>query len=233
MKEVQNIYDNLAETYIRQSAESPYNAYYERPAMVKLLGNDLAGKCILDVGSASGYYIDHFLSAGATVTGVDISGEMTKRLQARLGGRAQIYRADISQENPFPEAPQFDLISASLMMHYIEDWASVFRKFASWLTPNGRFVFSTHHPIGDFPSSPSGIYYQTELIREPWPSMKVEMVNFRRAFSTMFNEITEGGFQIKGIVEPQPVPELENINPDAFRKLSAVPPFICFNCVLR
>lgn len=232
MKEVEAIYDKLAEKYISRSAVSAYNAYYERPAMLTILGDGLDGKRILDVGSASGFYIDHFLGAGATVSGVDISGAMIDRLKERLGEKAQVYQADISKEDPFPKTPQFDLISASLMMHYIEDWRSVLEKFASWLVPGGRLVFSTHHPIDDFEPSPSGIYYKTELIREKWASMDVEMIYFRRSLSTMLNDIIQGGFQIIKVVEPEPVPELEKIDPGTFKKLSSKPPFILFDCVL-
>lgn len=231
MKEVEEIYDRIAETYVKASASSAYNAYYERPAMLELLGDNLEGKNILDVGSASGFYVDYFLSKGAIVSGVDLSSEMVSRIKDRVGDRAVVLQADVSRELPFPATPQFDLISASLMMHYVEDWVKVFQKFRQWMLPGGRFVFSTHHPIDDFGASPTGIYYKTELIRERWKSMGVDMVNFRRPLATMFREIKEGGFQIVDIKEPLPVPELEKIDPQAFDKLGKVPPFILFDCV--
>lgn len=233
MKEVEEIYDNIAETYVKASASSAYNAYYERPAMLELLGDDLGGKNILDVGSASGFYIDYFLRKGATVSGVDLSSEMVSRIKDRIGEKAVVLQADVSRELPFPTTPQFDLISASLMMHYIEDWVSVFQKFKQWLLPGGRFVFSTHHPIDDFDASPTGIYSKTELIRERWKSMGIDMVNFRRPLATMFKEIREGGFEIVDVREPLPVPELKEIDLPAYEKLSKIPPFILFDCVQK
>ncbi len=46
-------YDAMAEDYAADNAESPMNAYYERPATISLLG-DVDGLDVLEAGSGSG-----------------------------------------------------------------------------------------------------------------------------------------------------------------------------------
>ena len=230
MKEIEQIYNSLADRYADHAANSPWNAHYERPAMVRQLGADLQGKKVLDIGSASGFYLQYFLDHGAKVTGMDISGALVEKLRDQFGEFCTIYHGDIATDDLFPEGTSFDLVSASLMMHYIEDWSAPLGRIRQLLKPGGRLVFSTHHPLNDLESSPSGIYYRTEFIREYWKGLGTEMICYRRSFSTMYREITAAGFRITDIVEPEPAPGLESINARAYGKLSIQPAFIIFDC---
>lgn len=46
-------YDSFAESYTAENESSLLNAYYERPAMIRLAG-DVAGRRVLDAGCGSG-----------------------------------------------------------------------------------------------------------------------------------------------------------------------------------
>lgn len=46
-------YDSFAESYSKANESGLFNAYYERPAMVKLVG-DVRGRRVLDAGCGSG-----------------------------------------------------------------------------------------------------------------------------------------------------------------------------------
>lgn len=231
MKEVAEIYNRVAKKYLDQVHTSSYNAYLERPAMLKILGQELEDLLVLDVGCASGFYYEKMTALGARVTGVDISSEMVKALKEKWGEDAPIYQGDIAGECEFLTAPAYDVVLASLSLHYIEDWHALFAKFASWMPSGGRLIFSTHHPLDDFDESPSGNYFKTEWYKEVWPSYKTEFLYTRRPFGAMVGAILQNGFALKAVVEPLPVPELEAIDSVTYERLSKTPPFICFECV--
>jgi ubiquinone/menaquinone biosynthesis C-methylase UbiE len=50
----------------------------------------------------------------------------------------------------FAQDGSFDLIVASLVMHYVRDWHAVLGEFRRVLKPDGAVVFSTHHPAMDW-----------------------------------------------------------------------------------
>jgi len=231
MKEVAEIYNKVAAKYLERVNTSAYNAYFERPAMLRILGEELSGLSVLDVGCASGFYFGKLTELGAKVTGVDISSEMVKALKEKFGENAAIYQGDVAGACTFLENPGYDIVLASLSLHYIEDWHALFQKFAAWMPSGGRLIFSTHHPLDDFDESPSGNYHKIEWYREPWSSYKTEFLYTRRPFGAMTSAILENGFAIQQVVEPLPVPELEAIDYETYDRLRKAPPFICFECV--
>jgi hypothetical protein len=61
----QLMYDQFAAAYAADNESNAFNALYERPAMLALLG-DLRGKRVLDVGCGSGALAEAMLERGAT-----------------------------------------------------------------------------------------------------------------------------------------------------------------------
>ena len=55
-------YDAMAVDYAADNAESAFNAYYERPAMISLIG-EVEGRRVLEVGCGAGpltaWLVDH------------------------------------------------------------------------------------------------------------------------------------------------------------------------------
>src|SRR6185369_11300466 len=131
----QDLYDIIGEEYSLMVENSPYNAYYERPAMLSLIG-DVSEKTILDLGAGSGIYAETFLKNNAKeVTGVEISQKMVDIFKQRLKGKAKIFRADISNGLDFLPNDYYDIINSSLVLHYIADWRLIFQHIATLLKP--------------------------------------------------------------------------------------------------
>lgn len=208
--------------------EAPHNALYERPAMRHLIG-DPSGLDVLDVGCGSGYFLEYVLNAGAAcVAGVDGTGTMIEAARSRTRGRAAIHVADLREPLSFLDNASFDLVIASLVLHYLDDWAPLLLELHRVLRPSGAVVLSTGHPFSDFMQSPSGNYFETELIREDWSSFGVTMPSYRRPLTAVISSFQDAGFSLSNVTEPYPRPEMEKIKPKSYMKLTKQPGFICF-----
>jgi predicted RNA methylase len=91
----------MAADYAASNAEDAFNAYYERPAVIAMLG-DVAGRRVLDAGCGWGVLAAWLAEHGATVTAFDGSGEMTALARRRLGADADIHVADLARPSPSP-----------------------------------------------------------------------------------------------------------------------------------
>lgn len=64
-------YDNFAHAYSAENEANLFNAYYERPEMLRLAG-DVSGRQVLDAGCGSGPLSAALRANGAAVTGFDV-----------------------------------------------------------------------------------------------------------------------------------------------------------------
>lgn len=224
--EVKRQYDAMAAEYAADN--NTYNAYYERPATIALLG-DIRGKNVLDVGCGAGQLTEYLVEHGAKVTASDVSAEMVRLAKIRVGDRAGFVVTDIEEPLTFADDGSFDIVVASLVLHYLRDWEPVLREFRRVLRPNGAVVFSTHHPTMDWELSP-GDYFATRQITEMWKkgSGEFEVTFWRRPLTEMTRAIAAAGFLIEQLVEPQPVPELRERSPRDYATLSTKPRFLFF-----
>ncbi|MEH6937890.1 class I SAM-dependent methyltransferase [Bacillus sp. JJ664] len=211
--------------------ESPYNTHYERPAMMLELDQNLDNYQILDAGCAAGWYTDALLKRGATVTAIDISQSMVEAAKRRVGNNANILCHDLEDTLPF-QNETFHIIISSLTLHYIKDWNSVFKEFKRVLKPNGILLFSIHHPFSDYTIFKSENYFSKELLTDEWmkAGKEIEVVFYRRPLHEIIQS-TVNHFTLSSLIEPQPIPELKNINPKAYLTLSKEPRFLMIKAV--
>ncbi|MGH2366244.1 MAG: class I SAM-dependent methyltransferase [Chloroflexota bacterium] len=87
-------YDAIADGYSADNAGSAFNAFYERPATISLLGQ-VHGQSVLEVGCGSGPLTKWLVNQGADVTAFDVSPAMVRLAQAHVGSRAHIFVADL------------------------------------------------------------------------------------------------------------------------------------------
>src|SRR4051794_29256566 len=137
-------YESFAAAYSASNDKNLFNAYYARPEMIRLAG-DVAGLEVLDAGCGSGPLTEALRARGAVVSGFDLSPAMVELARQRLGGDADVSVADLGEPLPYPD-DRFDLVVASLSLHYVEDWASTLAELRRVLRPGGRLVVSIIHP---------------------------------------------------------------------------------------
>ncbi|GHA25904.1 methyltransferase [Devosia pacifica] len=223
-----NDYDVFAEAYDRDLAGNAWNAHYERPALIAMAG-DVAELEVLDAGCGGGWHSLALQQAGARITGFDSSRGMLEVARQRLGADATLLKADLASDLPFA-SEAFDSVVSALALHYVEDWSQPLGEFFRVLRPGGRLVFSTHHPFMDHPASGHPNYFETYSFSEVWEKggHSAQMQFWHRPLGAMVAAITEAGFAIERIEEPQPLPEAERLFPAAFRTLSTAPRFLFF-----
>jgi ubiquinone/menaquinone biosynthesis C-methylase UbiE len=201
-----NDYDSFAEGYSASSETSFVHAYYERPAMLALAG-DVAGRRILDAGCGSGPLFAALRDRDAIVTGIDKSAGMLELARRRLGDDADLQVADLGSPLPFPE-DTFEDVTASLVLHYLEDWGPTLAELRRVLKPGGRLIVSVNHPFREnLWHREAGLkpdYFATYNYTVEWTAGgQAALLRFwTRPLHAMTDAFTAAGFRITVISEP-------------------------------
>lgn len=138
-------YDDFAAEYHLENERSLDNEYYERPAVLGLVG-DVADRDVLDIGCGSGPLAERLVQAGARVSGFDLSERLIDIARDRLGAAVDLRVADLAERLPY-EDDSFDIACASLVLHYLPDWTEALKEIRRVLRPGGRLVASVNHPL--------------------------------------------------------------------------------------
>lgn len=165
-------YDRMGSKYIENNESSLINEFYERPAVRSLLGS-VAGLRVLDIGCEPGVMTAWLVEEGAAVVAGDKSAAMVAAAKTRLGSSADVLNLDLAAPLPLASA-SFDIVVASLVMHYLEDWDGPLNEIARVLKPNGRLIMSTHHPFVDYRLFEHPGYFATEVVQDVWTKGGVE-----------------------------------------------------------
>jgi len=201
-----NDYDSFAEAYTASNEVGFVHAYYERPAMLALAG-DVAGRRILDAGCGAGPLLAVLRDRGAIVTGFDKSAGMVELARRRLGDDADLIVAVLGSPLPFPD-DTFDDVTASLVLHYLEDWGPALAELRRVLKPGGRLIVSVNHPfrenlwhreVGLKPD-----YFATYNYVVEWTidGQSALLRFWTRPLHAMTGAFTAAGFRISVISEP-------------------------------
>ncbi len=245
-KEASYLYDNLAEKYhFERTKKYPagyfYNELLEMPATMELLGQ-VRGKRILDFGCGTGIYAKLLTKKGAKVSGFDISPGMLSiakkenpRLDLRQGSGYKI---------PFDE--EFDIVLASLVVHYLKDWDRAFKEVSRVLKKNGVFIFSTDNPVKAASTSIKvkgkkykllGMedYFSDKVRYKAWPK-EVEINGkkhvkslpvpfYPKTYEKIIRTILKNGFEIIDYKDTFPIKGYEKLFPEDYRRFTKIPMF--------
>ncbi|MFD0871596.1 class I SAM-dependent methyltransferase [Paenibacillus residui] len=182
---------------------------------------ELRDKRVLDLGCGFGWHCRYAREELArSVVGIDLSEKMLARAREDTNDSAIEYRRLAIEDIDFP-AEEFDVVISSLALHYVERFDIVCRKVHHCLVSGGAFVLSVEHPIftalaaQDWYYGPQGERlhwpvddYQKEGLRQTH-FLEHDVVKYHRTVATYVNALTESGFSISKLSEPQPTVELQ------------------------
>lgn len=235
----QNVYDDptffAGYAELRRN-ESGLNAVLEQPALHRLLP-PLRDLRILDLGTGFGTFARHARSEGARrVVGVDVSTRMLAEAR-RLTSDPAIEYVEASIETYAPERGAFDLVTSSLALHYVADYAAVVARVREALVPGGRFVFSVEHPMvtaraeqewlrdasGRKTLWPVDDYGSEGARHTHW--FRDDVIKHHRTVATYVNTLLASGFMLAALDEPAPSAEALAARPELESELRR-PPFL-------
>lgn len=219
------MWERYADDYLLHAADSSYNALYDRPAVLELLGG-VDGLRVLDVGCGPGLYAAELVARGAVVVGLDQSPRMVELARARVPTGAEFRVHDLSEPLDWLQGESFDLAVMALVIHHLDDRVNVLSEVHRLLRPGGALVVSTHHPTTDWVRR-GGSYFDVEVIEETWKG-NWDVRYWRMPLTRSCAEFAEAGFLIERLVEPRPSAELRERFPEDHEKLSQRPGFIAF-----
>ena len=216
------------------NASSPqYQADHERelegdllwgPSMpperdLRILGSSVEGKDILDVACGGGQSAVYLAEQGARVVGVDFSSAQLEHARAFAESRkAQVRFIESNAEDLAALVDgSFDIAVSAYALGIVEDIRRTFREIHRVLRPNGLFAFSWMSPLFAI-TEPNGLrIIRSYFDRTPIVYHEKEGVetDFHRTYGDWHKALTDAGFVVSDIVEPEPIPQ-ENTYADGF-----------------
>jgi SAM-dependent methyltransferase len=112
----------------------------ERRVLRERLG-PLSGRCLLDIGTGTGFWLAHARSLGARAFGIDLSAEMLSEAAKKNGLRQRLICADMNRL-PVRDGVA-DIAICSMAIGYIPAVANLFRELAR---VSQRVIVSDLHP---------------------------------------------------------------------------------------
>lgn len=182
---------------------------------------DFSGKRVLDLGCGFGWHCQYAMEHGAkSVTGVDISEKMLAGAREKTAKEIE-YICKPIEDVEFRQN-LFDVVISSLAFHYIKSFEDIVKKVYSWTSEDGKFVFSVEHPVFTAYGPQDWVYDETgKILHFPVDNYFYEgereanflgekVIKYHRTLTTYLNGLIQGGFEITGIVEPQPPEHMLN-----------------------
>jgi ubiquinone/menaquinone biosynthesis C-methylase UbiE len=222
------MYEAFARAFEDHAHDSAWNAHYDRPALLDLIG-DVTGLQVLDAGCGPGFYAAEMVTRGAEVTAFDASPAMINLAQERLGDRVEFRVASLDAPLDWLSDATYDVALLALVLHHIDNRRAALAELHRVLKPGGHLVLSTTHPTSDWLHR-GGSYFECEEVRETWQA-DWHVRYWRQPLQDWCAEFTDTGFLIERLVEPLPAESMTEQHPAVHEHLSTEPGFIAFRLV--
>ena len=210
-------YDAIAEWYDQFIRDRPIYHEIVLPGLFKLMP-ELQGQEVCDLACGQGLVSRELARRGARVTGVDVSEKMLQLARryeegAPLGIR---YVQDDAHVLESLADASFDGATCSMALMNIPDIGAAFRALRRILDVAGWFVFSITHPCFETPHARWREKDGGKVIREVWGyfderlwqsdnpnGVRGKVAEHHRMLSTYVNGLSEAGFVLERMVEPE------------------------------
>jgi SAM-dependent methyltransferase len=212
-------YDVFADEFLDHARDGFYNAHYDRPACLDLLG-DVRGCTVLDVACGPGLYAGELVARGARVIGFDQSSRMVELCRQRVP-LAEFRVHDLADGLDWLPDDSVDLALFALALEYVDDRTSALRELRRVLRPHGALVVSRQHPTGDWLRH-GGNYFDERVIDEVW-SRGWRVRYWLTPLERTCEELHQAGFLIERLLEPRPRPEAADLDRDSYERLAREP----------
>lgn len=226
------VYDSMASMFEQRAADGAYNAHYDRPALLELLG-DVRGTRVLDAGCGPGFYSEQLIERGAQVVAIDASEPMVKLARARLGDRCVVQQQMLGAPMSF-EDDSFDAVVCALTIHHIDDRHAALAELCRVLRPGGVLALSTQHPTTDWLRK-GGSYFDIVVETDVWRRTDREwQVSFwREPLTSLCDAVFRAEFLIERLVEPSPADSMRERWPEYHAQLLQEPGFLHLRLLKR
>jgi len=192
---------------------------------LKKLFPDLSGKCVLDLGCGYGWHCSYAAANGAaSVLGIDCSERMLTEAQKRNLHENIEYSLCNLEDFTYPPL-SFDVVISNLVLHYVNDLESVYRRIYTTLRPSGSFVMNIEHPTftagvaQQFSADgtwPVDDYYYPG--RRETVFLGHNITKYHHTLTQIVMGLIDTGFSIEALEEAMPPEEWRNAMPEEMKR---------------
>jgi len=146
---VKKQWNEAAKSWVRfvREGKDYYREYLNGPALKRIMG-EVEEKKVLDIACGEGYFSRFFATAGAKVTGIDISTSLVNEAveeEKRHPLGVKYFVADAANLSML-KSDSFDLAFCYMALMDIQNYEGAISEASRILKTNGRFVAVIEHP---------------------------------------------------------------------------------------
>jgi len=195
---------------------------------LKILGEYVANKMVLEIACGGGQSAVHLAQMGTHVTAIDFSRAQLDHARALARSKKVAIRfleTNAQDLSPLDDA-SFDIAFSAYALGFVEDIQSAFREIGRVLRPGGLFAFSWMSPFYAITEERGLLVKRSYFDWTPivFKEAHETEVDFHRTYGDWHRALTDAGFIVMDIVEPEPFPR-ENTYSDVFplSKIQMIP----------
>lgn len=218
---------------------NPFRTYVTDPALFFRLDQWTQPLSILELGCGEGYIARRLVQQGHRVTGLDLSLPLLKAAESAGRHGSDFVNGDALQL-PFCDGV-FEAAVSNFLIIELPDPAAAIAEAARVLQPGGRFLFQIVHPFcfTDNAGQTSGRrvtdYFTSQFFAEKFVIdgrvSPLKSIRYHHPLSLYTNALTQYGFYITTLEEPQPVPTTPDEHP--IREILKEPWFMIIEAVKK
>lgn len=205
-------YDGFTPEYV--DGNERYNTH-ARAVFYAVLEKDMRGKKLLDVACGYGYDLQEYGTRGATLHGIDASGEMVQA--ARQWAPNADVREGLMEDLPYEDGT-FDIVVSKYALQTSGDVPQVIEEMSRVLRPGGTLAYLAVHPVRQFLEKKKNgkDYFTQEIVASTFFEGAVTAHEPSHTMQEYLNPEFLRQFRLLHIGEHADFPAAEQINGDTY-----------------